>query len=137
MTWTFSPSLATPRDRVRQLIGDIDTTHQEIPDETITYYFTLETTELGVAYRLALDLEAKYIRMVQVTVDHQTTYAQQIAQAYRKLADRLYADIQRSVQGATPATSGIYVGGLSDTGGLKDYDGAYDYTPLPMLTDDA
>jgi hypothetical protein len=137
MTWTFSESLSTPRDQVRQLIGDTNSTKPEVPDETITYYFTLETTPLAVAYRLALDLEAKYARIVEVTVDHQTTRGNQIAENYRKLATRLFADLQRSAQGATVDNSGLFVGGLSSSLGLADYDGAYDYPPLPMLDADA
>lgn len=121
MTWTFNPSLSSTRDRIRQRVGDTDVARQEVQDETIDAYLGLETGWLQVAYRCALDLAAKYSRIVQVTVDHQTTRGEQISDNYRKLA----ADILREIQslpgsGAEATTCGIFVGGLTDCRGPYD-----------------
>lgn len=137
MAFTFDPALSSPRDRVRDLIGDTDPDNVEVQNETLDYYLSVNSDAvLPVAYRVALNLAAKYARIVEVTVDHQTTRGQQIADNYRKMAAEFLTEMSRSNSAATLSIPGIFVGGLNSDGSLKDCEAGYDLTPLPMLTSD-
>ncbi len=81
-----------------------------------------------MAYQLALDLAAKWARMVEVTVDHQTTRANQRYEQYRQLA----ADLKSQLDAASAATSDIGFPGAY-VGGIGDDRGGYDYPGLPDL----
>lgn len=127
MAFTFDPTLSSPRDRIRQLIGDTDSTHPQIPDETIDYYTGVDSVELSVAYKLALDLAARYARYPQITVDHQMTNAVQISANYRALAAELLTQLRNGSAGATEDQPGIVVTGIGDCRG------PYDVWTLPPL----
>lgn len=127
MAWTFNPALTSPLDRVRQLIGDTDAEHQELQNETILAYLGSNSVELAVAYQCALDLQAKYSRIVQVTVDHQSSYGQQVSDAYAKLAASLLSRLRQTAVGSTEDSTGIFVGGIGDCRG------PYDVWTLPPL----
>lgn len=131
MTATFNISLATPLDRVRQLIGDTNVAAAkdvEIQDETISYYLSAENgNELRVAWLLACDLMGKYARQVEIAVDHQTSRADQAFAQYAKLKLML-EDRMRQAQTADINTgfTGVYVGGLDDARGPYDLPAAPD-----------
>lgn len=128
MTFTFNPALSSPLDRVRQTIGDTDSTSVELPDETINAYLTqMGNSVLQVAYQCANDLAAKWSRFVEITVDHQTSRGQQVADNYRKLAAALWTQIQQEGGGATEDTPGIW------STGAGDLTGPYDVWTLPQL----
>lgn len=115
MAFTFNPDLSTPRDQVRQRIGDTDSTDVELQDATIDAYLTMMANSvLNVAYRCATDLMAKYARQVEVTVDHQTTRANQAFEAYKTLADAILLDIRQAAAGATETYPGIWMTGSGD-----------------------
>lgn len=129
MTFTFKTDLSSTRDKVRQLIGDVDAAHVEIQDETIAaYVISIGDSALAVAYQLALDLAAKYSRIVAVTLDHQTSHGEQIASNYRKLAESLYAQLKQAGTGSTADNSGIFATGFGD------FTGPYDVPTLPQLS---
>jgi hypothetical protein len=109
MTWSYVLASvgAGGKDAVRLLIGDTDTTDQQLQDEEIQYHLgRLPQPELAAA-ACADALAAKYARKVD-TADGDTrlTYSQRSA-AYHALADTLRAQAQ-SAGAAAP-----YVGGIS------------------------
>lgn len=62
MTWTYSGDPAdSARDGVRFLVGDIDTTHQQISDEEIDYVLTLHPAVAGSPNYMAAAVVAEAI----------------------------------------------------------------------------
>lgn len=61
MAWTYSNALTTPRDRVRYLLGDTDTTSQLEQDETVNAAIMLYGEALGTA-TLAEGLASRFAR---------------------------------------------------------------------------
>lgn len=123
MAATFNANLADPISKVRQKIGDTDTTNVEVQDETITAYLTEKGgVVLQVAHQLALDLAAKYARYADTTVDDQLTRFKHVYDNYIKLADRLGKEIAAlaPTSPASAAQPGIYVGGIGDCRGPLD-----------------
>lgn len=59
MSWTYSSSLATDRDRVRFLIQDTETTRQLVQDEEITWILTQEENVYTAGAAIADSLAAK------------------------------------------------------------------------------
>ncbi len=118
MAATFDPSLATPKDRIRQRLGDTDTASALIQDETIAAILAIPTGETATAARLARDLSAKFSRDVDFTVDGQGQRNAQRAEAFRLLAN----DLAREAALETPPTSsgGIATGGIIVTGATSD-----------------
>lgn len=105
MTFTFNPTLATPLDRIRQRIGDTDTASAIFQDETInSVYATKAMNELRTAAQLAYDAAARYARVTEVTVDHQTSRGDILSASFRKLGDALTAEADGLHQ--PPGTSG-------------------------------
>lgn len=109
MTWTYDPTLDTDLDKVRFLIGDTDTTSQQLSNEEITFLLADRENNVDQTAIYALDgIIAKYSRKVNVTVgDVQVQYASMMSQ-FESVRKRLMA---RS------AKTGIYVGGMVDSNG--------------------
>ncbi len=61
MAWSYSNTLTTPKDRVRYLLGDTDTTAQLEQDETVDAAITLYGEALGTA-TLAEGLASRFAR---------------------------------------------------------------------------
>ena len=108
MTWAYSgdPSVST-KDEVRFLIGDTDTTDQQISDEEITYAIAnAGSTKLAAAI-VARAIAAKYARFVSKSVgDLSIQYAQR-QQHYHDLADILQAE--GNLVSVAPYAGGISV----------------------------
>ncbi len=113
MAATFNPSLATPLDRVRQLIGDTTVASAKIQDETISAYLARPLSEHGAASLLAYVLAAKYAGMADVTVDDQLTRASHLYEHYTKLGDRL---AKQDAAKPNPSAGDAYGGGIIVTG---------------------
>lgn len=124
MTWTYgeAPGTSTAderRDAVRLLIGDTDTTDQQVQDSEISFAL-LETSDeiYGAAALMARTLASKFAREVDVTFDAVRDSNSQRADAYHKLAVRL--DKKASTAGGglgVPAAGGI---SIADIDGVED-----------------
>ncbi len=70
MTWTYDSSAPgdTDRDQIRLMIGDVDTTDQQLTDEEIAYYVTTYTTVGASAVAAARAIMARYARLVSKSV---------------------------------------------------------------------
>lgn len=122
MTATFDPKLTGPIDRIRQYLGDTNTSKPQIVDDTIQAYLNTGLSELRVAAQLARDLAARYAAMVDTEHDNMQTMGSQLRQHYTELA----ADLERlAAQVTGPATAaggfgGILVTGIGDCRGPLD-----------------
>lgn len=120
MTVTFNPDLGTAIDRIRQRIGDADTTNAQVQNETITAYLAVTgKTELEVARQLCLDLAAKWARFATTTLDDQQQRSETIHKHYLTLAEAIMGEIRLTASNPT-STGGITVGGLDDCRGPID-----------------
>lgn len=112
MTWTFVPDYTLARDRIRSLVGDIDTTDQLVTDEFIALYTS------GGVYAQAND----YLAAAMV--------AEAIATKYTRLANSMsaggtsvnwgdraknYTTLATSLRSRSARSSGVlaFAGGIS------------------------
>lgn len=105
MTWTYAGTLTTDLDKVRLLIGDTDTTQQQLTDEELNFFISEEETLHTAAAAACRALASKYARKVHREVGDLKLYAEQMYQHYLDLAKEL------SVRGssyAVPSAGGVY-----------------------------
>lgn len=106
MTWSYSASSTTTRNRIRRLIGDADTNDQKLTDEEIDDFATLFGGLFFAAASCADAVAGKYASKEDRSVGDLRLSSSQKAKAFSALATRL------RVQGVgTDATP--YAGGLS------------------------
>lgn len=140
MTATFSPSLTTPKDKVRQALGDTDPAQALVQDETIDVLLGgSDASVLSVAAELAHNLAAQFARKVTFDVDGQGKRYSDLMEHYRTLAADLAARDRRAraseadadaVAAAEAIGGGIMVGGTSSSDivdRLRDRDRAANY----------
>lgn len=119
MAVTFDPALATPKDRIRQRIGDTTIARAKIQDETIAYYLAQGFSELRAAQRLCLDLAAQYAPLGDITIDRQLSKTSQIYDHYISLAAAIGEELAKATV-ASSATPMMVVGGIGDRRGPLD-----------------
>lgn len=111
--------------QVRQQLGDTNTDEVEVQDETIKFYLAkFNDNVLQVCYQCAKDLQAKYARYADVTVDDQLTRFKHIYDNYTALVLRFSREIAAAGGSSAGAASGlpdgIAVGGIGDCRGPLD-----------------
>lgn len=130
MTWTYAgdPS-ANTRDEVRYLIGDTDSTDEQISDEEIAYHLTQNNdNSLAAAVDAAEAIAAKYARRVNREVGDMRIESEKLMSHYADLARRLQKK-------KSSRTAGIFIGNdsqqrlfslgmMDDTPVDTSYDGA-------------
>lgn len=91
MAWTYSGDPSTSsKDAVRFLIGDTDTTDQQMQDEEINYLLTLYGGDVYTAAIVAArSLASKYARFPDVRIGDYSTSNSQRFNAYLALAKQL------------------------------------------------
>jgi len=127
MAATFDPSLATNRDKVRFLIGDMDVTRAEIQDETIDALLTTMTPEAAAAAS-AWSIAGAYASKADVNVDNQLTKYSAVHLHWVTLAKQLDLRATSSAFGRVPANkqfSQVMVTGLDDV--RPPYDATRNY----------
>ena len=112
MTWTYDPTLATDKDRVRFLIGDTDTTDQQLANEEITYLLTVQSNVMLAAANAASGLAAKYARKADTSIGDLSISASQRAAAYLAL----YEQLKMQAHQAGILGGRMFVGGLTVSG---------------------
>jgi hypothetical protein len=106
MSWRYSGDPAdSSGDMVRFLVGDTNTTDQQITDEEIAWLLTEESTVYLAAAAAARAIGAKYARQVDKAVGDLRLSASQRAAHYRDLAATLTRRAQ--IAGAVPFAGGI------------------------------
>ncbi len=107
MAWTYdeNPS-SVPRDAVRLLIGDTDTTDQQLSDGEIAFYLAEEDSTYAAAVQACYAIAAKYVRLTDKSVgDLRISYSQRQI-AYKELAKFL-------IEKAGMSQGMMYAGGIS------------------------
>jgi hypothetical protein len=113
MAWSYDPTLATDKDRVRFMIGDTDTDDQQLQDEEILFLIEQYDTLYGAAAAAANALAAKNARYADKWVGDLKILASQMSRAYRELADRFSrqgvdAAMLAATQWGVPTAGGVY-----------------------------
>ena len=120
MTWTYSDPSTINRDKIRLLIGDTDTTDQQLSDEEIAFFLTEEGSVYRAAAAAARALLAKYSRLVDKSVgDLSISYSQRV-ESYKALIK----DLDSRAGGRTSVP---YLGGSS----ISDMDSEKEDTNRP------
>jgi hypothetical protein len=102
MAWTYGADPAgSNRDAVRLLIGDTDTTDQQLQDSELDYFLGLfgvagDERVVPAAIRSCEALAAKYARQVDTTNQGLSVGASKRSEHYRTLADSL-RDLETTV----------------------------------------
>lgn len=83
-------TIATTRDEVRLLIGDIDSSAQLFQDDEIAWFLAEESDDVYLAAALACDsLARRYARAYDFSTDGQSFSRGQMSEQYRILAKEL------------------------------------------------
>jgi hypothetical protein len=106
MTWTYTDTLLTDRDKVRWYSGDTDTTDQLVTDEEITGVLTIEPNYILAAASVCEHLAALYSRKADKVEGRLSIRLSQKSDQYTKKAAQLR---QRAGLGAIPYAGGIFV----------------------------
>ena len=109
MAWSYSDPSASPKDAVRFLVGDTDTTDQLINDEEIEFLVDEFGDVYTAAGSVAESLAAKFAREVTHSGDGLSYSGNQLYQHYTDLAERL----RRLAARRRRSGAGPYVGGIS------------------------
>ena len=120
MSWTYDSadlSLNTSGGRlnvVRFLVGDTDSTDQQVENEEISFAVAIASDDVyAAAVYIANSLSAKFARFVDTDLDGQLSEKySQLSQHYKALAHTIMA--QKSAGGKV--SLGIYAGGLPAVG---------------------
>lgn len=89
MTWTYSPSLTTARDRIRFKLGDTDQSDQLVSDEEVAGVLSVQPSESLAAAQLAEGIAGRFSRKVSFSNGALSMQAGEQAKAYLELAARL------------------------------------------------
>ncbi len=105
MSWSYSGNPGdSDKDQVRFLIGDTDTTDQQLSDEEILWAISEEGNVYFAAARCALALASKFARLVDKEVGDLSLDYSQRQKAYQDLADELSESA--TLRSATPYQGG-------------------------------
>lgn len=109
MSWNYSGNPASSNlDAVRFLIGDVDTTDQQLANEEINYLLAQAGNNVyKAAANGALSIASKYARLVDKSVGDLSLSYSQRKDAYEAMAARLTK--QASSRSAVPYAGGISV----------------------------
>ncbi len=108
MTWTYGgdPSNST-RDAVRWLVGDTDTTDQQVTDEEITFALSTASSNVhGAASQVCKGIAAKFARRASIGADGMSEQWTQLQTHYLGLAATYEADAKKGVAGISPSVVG-------------------------------
>ena len=102
--------LSTDLNKVRRLIGDVNSTNGLFSDEEIEFYIDTESNVFGAASLACVSLSAKFADSVSKTVGKLKIELQQKHDHYKDLAETY------KQTSATKGSVQLFAGGLSITG---------------------
>ena len=122
MTWTYSgdPS-STSRDEVRFLVGDTDTSDQQVTDEEIAWALSENSSNAYMAASvIAHAISAKFSRKADKAVGDLRLSYSQLSKQYADLGTRLRS--QGALRGVQPYSGGISKADKQTQNDDDDYD---------------
>lgn len=110
MSWNYGGNPASSElDAVRLLIGDTDTTDQQLTDEEINYVRGITSSVRAAAIGCIRLLIARYARKVDKAIgDLKISYSQRLKQ-YQELITQVQLDIALNSSSAAPYAGGISI----------------------------
>lgn len=111
MTWTYSDTLATDKDKVRFYTGDVFTADQQMSDEGIAALLVTFDGPIRTAAQVCRSLAARYSRRTDSAIDDVRKNASQRAKAYADRANEL--DALAALGTSLSLVPRIYAGGIS------------------------
>jgi len=102
--WSYDPSGGTVTDQVRLLIGDTDSTDQQLQNEELATLIAAAGSTTSAAAMACRTLAARYARFADKWVGDLKILASQKSRAYERLAEQ-YED--RGAVYAVPSAGGI------------------------------
>lgn len=105
MSWTYDPALSAARDRVRFMVGDTDSTDEQLQNEEIDYLLTTEVSETSAAIAACQALIAKYSRRVDRQVGSLKISSSKLVDHYTALVETLSVAAARR---GVPTAGGVY-----------------------------
>lgn len=96
MVWSYSSPDASDTDAVRFLIGDTNTTQQQLSNEEIAYILTIQSNVIRAAAFAAKTIAAKYSREVGSSIESVRVFAADKFKHYMELANSLLAEAASS-----------------------------------------
>ena len=115
MTWTYTDTLLTARDRIRAAVGDTNTNDQLKSDEFIAGVLAQQSLEGYAAAAVAESIAADFARKADLESGQTKVSASQKSKAYEALAARLRAAGGSLFQGDGTPTLNAWSGGTSLT----------------------
>jgi hypothetical protein len=97
--FTYDDSLTAPRDEVRFLVGDVDSSEPLLSDPEVDYLVATQPTIQLAAVEAARRIAAARSRLADKTVDGLSISYSQQASAFLKLADTLAATSSTAAPG--------------------------------------
>lgn len=109
MTFTYDPTLATDRDRVRFLLGDRDATDPHMTDEEIEATLVVTPDPLMAASQCCQALAASYAFLVNQRQEELAVNYSDLFEHFTRLAETL------RIRALASGTIGPWAGGISRT----------------------
>lgn len=106
MAWTYDPTLASDRDKVRLLTGDTTQTDPQLSDEELDAMLDIYGGVKSTAIAVLRALASKYARLADKWVGDLKILASQKHEAYLRMAKELSSSGALSV--AAPTAGGVY-----------------------------
>lgn len=97
MTWTYTDPTANDRDEVRFLIGDTDTSDQQLSDEEIAYFTSTYSDNILAAAYAAEALASKYGRRTDIGMGKLRVSYGALKAHYAELAASLFSRCRATV----------------------------------------
>jgi hypothetical protein len=122
MVWTYTGTpLTVPLDEVRLLIGDTDTTDQQLQDGEIAYVQSKYSyNNIQAAAMCCKVLAAKYSRLVDSAIETIRISASQKLEHYLKLYEELWEEATRANAAPIPFVAGISISDIIANRGTND-----------------
>lgn len=114
MVWSYDGVPYSGRDKVRAIIGDVDTNDQLIEDYQIDAVLVVFSDETEAAAHLCRNLAAKFAAQGNVSVDGYKFENLKKAEFYRDLSKELFLQVhgsKRPLVLANPSYGGVSISG--------------------------
>lgn len=109
MSWSYDPSLGDALSQVRFMVGDTDSTGQQLQDEEIDFLIAASGSAAGAAVSACRALAAKYARRVHEEVGDLKLYNEQMFDHYTQLMEQLATQSMIGSLNGMPSAGGVYV----------------------------
>jgi hypothetical protein len=108
MGWSYDANLSEPKNEVRFLIGDTDSTKPQLQDEEIQFLIDSSGSAASAAMSACRALAAKYARRVHEEVGDLRLFSEQMFSHYERLLTAMKLNLTSGNLDALPSAGGVY-----------------------------